>query len=318
VQVIAAQLRVDLRVTDLSDLPEGERQAEAQWLAHDEARAPFDLAEGPLIRVGLLRLGDREHVVLLTVHHIVSDGWSMGVLINDVAQIYKAQCTGERAQLAALPIQYADYAMWQRERLQGEYLQEQLGYWKQQLGGAPALLELPTDRPRPAVQTHRGASVGFALSKELTAQLKELSQTRGATLFMVLQAAFAVLLHRYSGQADICVGTPIAGRNRAELEGLIGFFVNTLVLRSRLDAQENFGELLEQVKETALQAYAHQEVPFEQLVEELKPQRSLSYSPLFQVMFILQNAPRERLEIPDLTCSMRRRCAGWRGTTWCC
>ena len=298
-QVIHEQLEVHVGFEDLQGQPDVQEPVRERIVR--EARKPFDLEAGPLLRVSLLRLGVEENVLLLTVHHIISDGWSMGVLINDVAQIYKAQRKGEQVDLPELPIQYADYAVWQRERLQGGYLQEQLGYWKGQLHGAPALLELPLDRPRPAVQTYRGASVGFALSKELTVRLKELSQAQGATLFMVLQAAFAVLLHRYSGQDDISVGTPIAGRERAELEGLIGFFVNTLVLRTRVDAQESFEGLLRQAKETALQAYAHQEVPFEQLVEELKPQRSLSYSPLFQVMFILQNAPRESLEIPGLT-----------------
>ncbi|MBA2672822.1 non-ribosomal peptide synthase/polyketide synthase, partial [Ramlibacter sp.] len=300
VQVIREELDVPVRFDDLSGLPQDAREAKAAQLLEQEAGEPFDLAEGPLLRVGLVKLGEDEHILLLTMHHIVSDGWSMGVLVDEVAQIYRAHGEGRQPNLPPLAIQYADYAVWQRDRLQGEVLQQQLGYWRDQLEGAPTLLELPTDRPRPTLQSHQGAVHDFTLPAQLTGRLKELAQAQGATLFMLLQAAFAVLLHRLSGQDDICIGTPIAGRNRAELEGLIGFFVNTLVLRSRIDPNARFDALLEQSKEAALGAYAHQDVPFEQLVEHLKPPRSLSYTPLFQVMFILQNAPRESLEIPGL------------------
>jgi hypothetical protein len=217
-QVIRERLDLAMGFEDLSGVDLAQQDVQVRELISGEAGKPFDLEEGPLVRIKLIKLGEREHVLQLTMHHIISDGWSMGVLVNDVAQIYKAHSQGEAANLPELPIQYADYAVWQRERLQGEYLQEQLGYWKAQLEGAPALLELPTDRVRPAVMTHRGASVGFALSKELTGKLKDLGQAQGATLFMVLEAGFKVLLHRYSGQDDISVGTPIAGRNRAELE----------------------------------------------------------------------------------------------------
>ncbi|MES2936867.1 MAG: non-ribosomal peptide synthase/polyketide synthase [Pseudomonadota bacterium] len=303
-QVILQQLQLPIRYEDLSGLPEDVRQGRATQLLEQEAGKPFALGQGPLLRVGLLKLGDEEHILLLTMHHIVSDGWSMGVLVDEVAQIYRAHGEGHEADLPPLSIQYADYAVWQRERLQGDVLQEQLGYWREQLAGAPALLELPTDRPRPALQSHRGAVHGFELPVELTVKLNQLAQARGATLFMLLQSAFAVLLHRLSGQDDICVGTPIAGRNRAELEGLIGFFVNTLVLRNRIDPRASFDALLEQSKEVALAAYAHQEVPFEQLVEHLNPPRSQGYTPLFQVMFMLQNAPRQTLEIPGLSFEM--------------
>ncbi|WP_146180916.1 non-ribosomal peptide synthetase [Limnohabitans sp. 2KL-17] len=297
-QIILPELELELGQQDLGG--QDGLQQRLQLIVRDEASRPFELSRGPLIRASLIRLEAQEHVLLLTLHHIVGDGWSMGVLFTELAQLYQACLQRQKPALPALPIQYADYAAWQRERLSGEHLQTLLRYWKQQLSGAPALLELPTDRPRPAVQTHRGASLDFELDEALTGRLTALANAQGATLFMVLQAAFKVLLSRTCRQDDICVGTPIAGRNRAELEGLIGFFVNTLVLRDHIDAQISFEQLLVRIKETALQAYAHQELPFEQLVEELQPQRSLSYSPLFQVMFVLQNAPRERVQLDDL------------------
>jgi amino acid adenylation domain-containing protein len=301
VQIVRAPSCLQVRFSDLSGLAQEERESRAREQVEAEAREPFDLAQGPLLRICLLKLGEQSHLLHLTIHHIVSDGWSMGVLVQEVARIYEALRAGREAQLTGPAIQYADYAAWQRERLQGEYLGRQLAYWKAQLHGATPLLGLPTDRPRPAVQRHYGSSLEFSVQRQVTAKLHDLARQQGATLFMVLQAAFAVLLHRYSGQSDICVGTPIAGRNRAEFEGLIGLFVNTLVLRTRIDPRQSFVQLLGQVKEMALQAYAHQEVPFEQLVEELKPERSLSHSPLFQVMFILQNAPRDQLRIEGLS-----------------
>ncbi|HZI04421.1 MAG TPA: condensation domain-containing protein, partial [Archangium sp.] len=250
---------------------------------------PFDLAGGPLLRATLLRLGEHEHVLLLTMHHIVSDGWSMNVLVEDVAALYQAQVSGRASPLPPLPVQYADYAVWQRRWLQGETLDKQLAWWRQQLEGAPHALELPTDRPRPAVQSLHGASWFVHLPRELSEAIQALAQREGVTPFMVLLAAFEVVLHRYSGQDDISVGTPIAGRSRPELERLIGFFANTLVLRTRFDGHTPFRELLTRVRETALGAYAHQDVPLEKLVEELQPQRDLSRSPLFQVMFTFQN-----------------------------
>ncbi|MCP1462319.1 amino acid adenylation domain-containing protein [Pseudomonas sp. S3E17] len=268
-------------------------------LAQESARL-FDLTSGPMLRATVVRMGEREHVLLVTLHHIASDAWSMSVLIQDVLSLYNAHLSGLPSQLPELPLQYLDYSVWQRQRLQGELLQEQVTYWRRQMAGAPALLDLPTDRPRPPIQTYQGASLDFMLSKQTTARLRELGKIHGATLFMVLQAAFCVLMHRYSNQEDISLGTPTAGRSRTELEPLIGFFVNTLVLRTRIDPQARFLDLLAQVKETALQAYAHQDLPFEQLVNELKPTRSLSHSPLFQVMFIVQNAPRGTLNIPGL------------------
>jgi len=301
VQVIDAQAVVELPLEDLRGMLESEREGEAQRLAQEEAQAPFDLSRGPLLRARLLRLGEDEHVVLLTMHHIVSDGWSMGVLVREVAALYTAFVRGEASPLAALPVQYADYAHWQRQWLQGEVLAAQLDYWKGQLADAPVLLALPTDRPRPAVQSYAGSALEFTVDAATTAGLNALARDAQATLFMVLAAAFNVLLARHAGQDDICLGTPIANRTRTELEGLIGFFVNTLVLRTRLSGNPRFTALLEQVRETALGAYAHQDVPFEQLVEVLQPQRGLSHSPLFQVMLVLQNAPMGSLALPGLS-----------------
>ncbi|MDQ3942480.1 MAG: condensation domain-containing protein, partial [Actinomycetota bacterium] len=305
VQRIAPPRPLSLTVTDLGGLPESEREAQARRLAREETRRPFELARGPLLRASLLRLGDEEHVLLLTMHHIASDGWSDAVFFRELAALYEAFSTGEPSPLAELPIQYVDYTVWQRQWLAGEVLDEQLGYWKRQLADVSAL-QLPTDRPRPAVQTHRGARQELMLPGPLTEALKDLSRREGATLFMVLLAAFQALLARYSGQEDIAVGTPIAGRNRAETEGLIGFFVNTLVLRTDLSGDPTFRELLGRVRETTLEAYAHQDLPFEKLVEELEPQRDLSRTPLFQVMFALQNVPQQDPELADLTLSRLR------------
>src|SRR6185312_5771272 len=267
-----------------------------------ERREPFDLTTGPMLRVKLLRLSDEDHVVLLTMHHIVSDGWSVGLLIKEVATLYAAYSQGDESPLPELPVQYGDFAVWQRGWLQGEELERQLGYWRAQLSELP-VLELPPDYARPALQSYDGAYVGFRLSPEVSAQLKELSRREGVTLFMTLLAAFQALLSRYSGQGDIVVGTPIASRTHHEIEPLIGFFVNTLVLRGKVNAGESFRELLAQVREVCLGAYAHQEVPFEKLVEELQPERDLSRSPLFQAMFALQNAPEGALELPGLKLS---------------
>ncbi|MCG8351746.1 MAG: amino acid adenylation domain-containing protein [Chloroflexales bacterium] len=310
VQVIAPPYALDLPLVDLSVLPDDQREAQALRLATEEARRPFDLARGPLLRTQLLRLTEQEHIVLLTMHHIISDGWSMGVLIGEVAAIYAAFARGYPSPLPELPIQYADFADWQRGWFEdgdgdGESpLQKQLDYWKNQLRGAQATLELPADRPRPAVQIARGASESLLLPRALAESLNELSQREGATLFMTLLAAFQALLYRYSGQEDICVGTPIANRTRAEIEPLIGFFVNTLVLRGDLAGNPSFRTLLRQVREIALEAYAHQDLPFEMLVEAIQPERDMSRNPLFQVMFILQNAPVKVHRLPDMTMRM--------------
>ncbi|RKH74771.1 non-ribosomal peptide synthase/polyketide synthase [Corallococcus aberystwythensis] len=287
-----------LAVEELAHLPE--RDDEARRLASAEALRPFDLARGPLLRASLLRLDPREHVLLLTMHHIVSDGWSMDVFVREMAALYAAFAQGRPSPLSGLPVQYADYAVWQRGWLRDEVLEAQLGYWKQQLSGAPALLELPTDKPRPAVRTQRGASLPIHLPLSLSESLTAFCQREGVTPFMALLAVFQLLLSRYSGQDDIVVGSPIAGRTQAETEGLIGFFVNTLVLRSRLEPGTSFRRLLAQVRSTTLSAFDHQHVPFEKLVEELQPQRSLGHSPLFQAMLVLQNAPAATLSLPGL------------------
>ena len=300
VQVIHPAVEVSLPLIDLSRLPADEREREAERLSVEEAGHVFSLERGPLLRARLIKQREDEHIVLLTMHHIVSDGWSMGVLIKEVASLYAAYSRGGESELEELGIQYADYAAWQRDWLQGDVLEAELRYWREQLADAPAVLELPTDRPRPATPSHRGARHSLALSTELTASLRELSQREGVTMFMLLLAGFQVLLSRSSGQEEIVVGSPIANRNRSETEGLIGFFVNTLALRTTLLPTSTFRQLLQQVREVCLGGYAHQDVPFEKLVEELEPERSLSHTPLFQVMMVLQNAPQGSLELPGL------------------
>jgi amino acid adenylation domain-containing protein len=300
VQVIEPELKLKVTVTDLMGLGEKEREAEVQRLVMEEAGRPFDLALGPLIRVRVLRLGELEHVLMLTMHHIVSDGWSMGVLVREVVTLYEAFRQDQESPLPELPIQYVDYAVWQRDWLKGEVLEEQLGYWREQLKGLTTL-ELPTDRRRPAVQTYQGATYSFVLARELSEKLNQLSRKHGITLFMIFLAAYEVLLSRYTGQEDISVGTPIANRNRTEIEGLIGFFANTLVMRTDLAGDPTFVELLARIREVALEAYAHQDLPFERLVEELRPRRDLSRNPLFQVMFAFQNVLMPEIRLPGLT-----------------
>src|SRR5688500_3844762 len=290
VQVIAPSGAFALPVEDLSGLGDADREAAVRRRANEEAVRPFDLSAGPLFRAALLRLGSEDHVLLLGMHHIVSDEWSMGILSREFSALYAAYREGRESPLPELPVQYADYAVWQREQLRGEVLERHLSYWRKRLAGAPELLELPTDHPRPAVQTYRGATVPVALSPELLERLQALGRSEGATLFMVLLSAFQVLLGTYAGSEDVVVGSPIAGRTRGEVEELIGFFVNTLVLRTDLSGDPSFRETLRRVREVTLGAYEHQEVPFERLVAELQPERSLSHSPLFQVMFALQNA----------------------------
>ena len=275
-------------------------KCDIQRLTGEEVHLPFDLAHGPLLRVKLLWLSETEHLLLLTMHHIVADAWSIGVLMQELAALYAAFSTGQPSPLAELPIQYADFAHWQRQWLQGEVLSSQLAYWRHQLADLP-MLNLPTDRPRPAVQSYRGATQYLELSLSLTQALEALSQQAGVTLFIILLAAFQTLLYRYTGQTDIAIASPIANRNRSEIEGLIGFFVNTLVLRTDLSGNPTFQELLRRVREVALGAYAHQDLPFERLVEELQPERNLSHTPLFQVMFALQSAPTPPLELTGLT-----------------
>lgn len=305
-QIIAPTFNRDLPVIDLQHLPEAIRESEVQRLALEEAREPFDIATESLIRFSLLRLSAESSVLLLTIHHIVADGWSLGVFFRELQVLYKAFSQNKPSPLPELPVQYADFAIWQRQYLTSEVLKANLNYWEQNLAGIPPLLELPTDRPRPRVQRFRGATASFALSVELTQKLLAVSQKHGTTLFMTLLAAFSILLYRYSGQEDIVVGSPIANRDRPEIESLIGFFVNTLVLRMNFAENPSFVSLLHRVREICLDAYSHRDLPFEQLVEELQPERN-NHTPLFQVMFVLQNTVDERIgegwELPGLKVS---------------
>jgi len=303
VQVIRPAEPLPLELVDLSGLEVAEREAAAVQWTDRVCGQPFDLAHGPLLRTKLLKLGEAEHVVVLVMHHMISDLWSVGVLIREVAALYEAFRRQEQSPLPELKIQYADFAHWQVRWLQGEELERQLTYWKKQLAGAPTVLDLLPDKPRPPVQTHHGASLSFVIDEELTEGLKKVSRQHDVTLFMTLMAALNVLLYRHSGQDDILVGTTIANRNRAETEALIGFFINSLVIRTNFSDRPSFGQLLERVRETALGAYAHQDLPFEKLVEELQPARDMSRSPLFQVNFTMENTPRSSLELSGLTLS---------------
>ncbi|HYG63315.1 MAG TPA: amino acid adenylation domain-containing protein, partial [Thermoanaerobaculia bacterium] len=300
VQVIQLPAPFALPLVDLSGLPEPAREAAALALGEEEAGRPFDLARDLMLRGLLLRLTGEDHALALIMHHVASDGWSMGILVGEVAELYAALSQGEPPSLPELPIQYADFSLWQRSWLHGQVLEREIDWWRRQLAGLPPLLELPTDRPRPAVQSFRGATRPVRLPAGLTRQAKELGQSEGATLFMVLMATYQAVLARYSGQDDLAVGTPVAGRNRVEVERLIGFFVNNLVLRSDLTGDPTFRELLGRVRETELAAQAHQDVPYEKLVEELAAERSLAHAPLVQVMFALQNTPGGSLEVQDL------------------
>jgi amino acid adenylation domain-containing protein/thioester reductase-like protein len=301
IQVVEPELAAELPVVDLTGLAASRREPVMRELARQEGRRPFDLARGPLLRLGLLALTPGEHVLLLTVSHSVADGWSVGLLVQELAALYQGFLSGRPASLPELPIQYADFAVWQRRHLTGELLASQVAYWRQQLAGAPPLLELPTDRPRPPLQSFRGASLPFRIAGEQTAGLKAVCLGESATLFMGLLAGFTALLHRYSGQAEIVVGSPVANRRRLELEKLVGFFANTLVLRTGVAGDPPFREHLARVQTVARGAYAHQDLPFERLVEELQPERHLSYTPLFQVMLVLQNAPMPPLELAGVT-----------------
>ena len=281
--------------------PDDSRENTLQQMLSQKVTHPFDLKTGPLFRAALFQLKDDEHVLLIIMHHIVSDGWSLGLIFHELERLYESYSTGKELSLPELPIQYSDYAVWQRQWLQGPILDQQLSYWKKQLSGTLPAFGIITDRPRPAVQTFNGSTYGFALSSELSENLGMLSRKSAVTPFMTLMAAFNVLLYRYTQQEDLLVGIPIAGRRRSELEKLIGFFVNTLVLRVGTSASSTFRQLLSSVRVKALEAYAHQDIPIEKLVEELKPERSLSHTPFFQVMFNFQNTPSTPLAFPGLT-----------------
>ena len=296
IQKIAPSLKIKLLVINLKDISQD--QIDKQII--EELQKPFDLTQAPLLRCTLFDLGYENYILVNVFHHIIIDGWSKGILFKELSEFYQAFLSNSTVDLPELPIQYADFAVWQRQWLQGEILENQLNYWKKQLTGTPPLLELPTDKPRLATPNFRGHSISFQINSELTEKLKLLSQKSGGTLFMTLLAALNTLLFRYSGQDDILIGTPTANRNRQEIEPLIGFFVNTLVLRNSLEGNPTFSGLLQQARNVVLEAYANQDVPFEQVVDGLEIERSVSYNPLFQVMFALQNAPLNALELPDL------------------
>ncbi|WP_346294332.1 condensation domain-containing protein [Sphaerothrix gracilis] len=299
VQVIHPAQASDLSLIDLTDLAIAERTAAVQQLTAKAAQHHFDLSQGPLMQVTLLKTAIEQYRLLITLHHAVADGGSVGIFMQEVMALYSAYAQGQPHPLPPLSIQYADYAYWQRQWLQGERLQQGLAYWRQHLADAPSRLTLPTDRPRPATPAFQGGRINFAITAKLTQQLKRLGQQTGATLFMTLLAAFAVLLGRYSHQPEVVIGAPIANRHRRELEPLIGFFVNTLALRADLGGNPSFQELLERIRQTVLAAY-HHNMPFEKVVEVLQPQRSLNHHPIFQVMFVLQNLPAGPLELPGL------------------
>jgi len=300
VQVIAADPELKITLVDLSEVPDINRAAQIERIAIEEARRPFDFSSAPLLRVSLLRTSRRDHVLLLTMHHIVSDGWSFAVLIREMMTLYEAYSAGKSSPLEELRIQYADYTLWQREWLEGEQLQAQLEYWKLQLGGKPPILELNLDSPRPRSTALSGRREQRVLPQHLVADLKDLGRRNGATLFMVLLAAFKLLLHRHTGQTDIVIGSPIAGRNRPELNGLIGFFVNTLILRTDVSGKPTFRQLLRRVRETALGAFANQDLPFEKIVESLQPERSETGTPFFRMMFNHLNIENVHIETPGL------------------
>jgi amino acid adenylation domain-containing protein len=301
VQVVAPSMNVALDISDFRNLSESEREAEIQRVLSAEAETLFDLSQGPLLRTRLLKLGEDEHVLLLTIHHIICDGWSVGVLLRELFTLYESLTNGRSGTLPQLEIQYADFALWQRMRLQTKTLEPSLHYWKQQLTGAPLNLDLPTDYPRPQTHALRGAQAAIQLSASVSESIMTLSQQQGATLFMTLLAAFQTLLFRYTGQEDIVIGSPVAGRTMLETEGLIGAFVNTLVLRGDLSGNPTFCEFLGRIRETTLGAFSHQDLPFEKLVEELNPERRINRTPLFQVMFALENSPTSHIEAEGLT-----------------
>jgi len=298
-QIIASSKTINLPIVDLQELPD-QQEAQAKQIANHSSSQPFDLAEAPLLRVLLLRLKQTEHIMLLTMHHIISDGWSWGILFQELTTLYQAYIAGNSSPLSELPIQYADFALWQQQQLQAPELETQLAYWQQQLKNAPPVVELPTDFLRPAIERYQGARTAFVLPQHLTNQLKSVCKRERVTLFVLLLAAFKTLLYRYNSSEDILVATPVANRTQIETESLIGCFINTLVLRTDFSGNLSFRELLLRVQEVELAAQAHQDLPFAQLVKALQPERNLSYSPLFQIMFVFQQAPVLALDLPNL------------------
>src|ERR1700694_3305846 len=299
-QVVLSDVEVQVPILNLSDLPESEREREALRIASEEGKRPFDLTRGPLLRTVLLQVSRDQYILVLAMHHIITDGWSISILFRELAHCYEAYASGREPELPELPIQYVEYAQWQREYITGEVLAKQVKYWKNKLAGAQTILDLPTDRPRPTTHSWHGATEELIFESQARAALKEFAQTEGATLFMVSMAAFQALLWRYTSQDSILIGTPTAARSQIEIENLVGFFVNTLVFRADFTPDMSFRDLVRQVRACSLEAYAEQDVPFEKLVEELLPQRSLNTSPLFQVMFTFQNIPKQIFQISGL------------------
>ena len=299
-QVVLSDIEVQVPILNLADFPESEREREALRIASEQGKKPFDLTRGPLLRAALLQLSRDRYILVLAMHHIITDGWSISILFRELAHCYEAYASGREPELPELPIQYVEYAQWQREYISGEVLAKQVKYWKNKLAGAQTILDLPTDRQRPTTHSWHGATEELIFESQVRAALKEFAQSEGATLFMVSMAAFQALLWRYTSQDSILVGTPTAARSQIEIENLVGFFVNTLVFRADFTADMTFRELVRQVRACALEAYAHQDVPFEKLVEELVPQRSMNTTPLFQVMFTFQNIPKQVFEISGL------------------
>ena len=300
-QVVSPPHYENLVPIDLSSLPVGQRELEAKKLVAEEAHRPFDLSQGSLARTMLLRLGAEDYVLLVTMHHIITDAWSIGILFRELSILYRAFMDNTPSPLPELRIQHKDFAHWQQRWLSGKVLETQLSYWREQLRGLPPLLNLPIDRPRPAIWTTKGAHQSCGLSKSLSDALKSLSRQANATLFMTLLAAFQVLLHRYTAQNDICVGTAIAGRRWRETQGLIGFFVNTLAIRSNVENNPGFQSFLASIRHTVLEAFSHEDVPFHQVVDMLEPVRDPSYAPLVQAMFALQNPGTESLNFPGVS-----------------
>jgi hypothetical protein len=293
VQMIGKAAHPKLEVIDLTGIEQTRREEEVKRLINEEAACGFDLTRGPLLRAKIISLESRESVLLVTLHHIISDGWSLGILNREAAELYGAYCEGREAVLTELPVQYADFAQWQREWMAGAVLEEQLDYWKKQLGNNPKVMNLAKNKFKSETKKFQGARQKSFLDKDLTKDLKQFSQREGATLYMVMLAGFNVLLKHYSGEEEIVVGTDVANRTRRETEGLIGFFVNQLVMKTWVGGEADFREVVRRVREVALEAYANQEVPFEKVVEAINPQRDTGRTPLFQVKFVLQNTGAE-------------------------
>jgi hypothetical protein len=291
---------IPLEVLDLTGFPEDTREEEARRIAVDESLLPFDLAIAPLVRLRLLRLSSEDHVLLLTMHHIISDAWSAGIFMQELGVLYEAYCAGNPSPLPELTVQYADYASQERQWLQGEVLGKQLAFWREQLKGIPPLIDLPLDRPRPKARTFHGACEMLHIPLEALRSLRELARQEGVTLFMALMACYQAMLSRYSGQEQIAVGTDLANRTTPETERMIGFFINLLAVKTDLSGDPTFRELLARVREGLLEAYAHQEMPFDKIVQELQPERSTTHNPIVQVLFVMQNVPRPKRELAGL------------------